>query len=259
MTQTYWFTLIATIVVLALVHELGFFAGRRMKDEIAATKREAVEGVGTAMLALLGLLLGFTFSISDERYSARKRIVLDDVNSIGTTYLRAKMLPAPHDQRAQALLRQYVAIRTERPTRATLPAALRRTEELHEQLWDDARAVAALDTHSHITALYIESLNRMIDLNNSRVTVGVYQRLPPAITRLLYIAAILSIVVFGYGLGLRRRRAQVPIIALVVAIALVLTVIVDYNRVGDPVAQVGLQGYKDLARTMAHDTEAAHR
>jgi hypothetical protein len=256
MTHTYWFTLIATIVVLALVHEVGFLVGRRMKDEIAATKREAVEGVGTAMLALLGLLLGFTFSLSDDRYTARKRTVLDDVNAIGTTYLRAKMLPAPHDQHVQELLREYVAIRTQRPTRKMLPAALQRTAELQGQLWDDARAVAALDTHSHITALYIESLNRMIDLNNARVTIGIYQTLPPAITRLLYIAAILSIGVFGYGLGLRRRRAQVPLTALVIAIALVLTVIVDYNRVGDPIAKVGLQGYKDLQKQMATDIRA---
>jgi hypothetical protein len=155
-------------------------------------------------------------------------------------------------------LRQYVAIRTERPTRAIIPAALRRTEELQRQLWDDARAVAALDTHSHITALYIESLNHMIDVNTSRVTVGLYQRLPPTVTELLYLAAIMTIGVFGYGLGLKRRRAQVPITALVIAISLVLTVIVDYNRVGDPVAQVGLQGYKDLVRTMAADREA-HR
>lgn len=256
MTHTYWFTLFATIVALALVHEVGFLVGRRMRDDVAVVKREAVEGVGTAMLALLGLMLAFTFSISDERYSARRRIVLDDVNAIGTTYLRAKMLPSPYDQRAQELLRQYVEIRTERPTLLTLDAALRRSEQLHRLLWDDARAVAALDTHSHITALYIESLNRMIDLNNSRVTVAIYQRLPPAITRLLYLAAIMSIAVFGYGLGLKRRRAMVPITSLVIAISLVLTVIVDYNRVGDPIAQVGLQGYKDLKKQMAADISA---
>ena len=257
MTHTYWFTLIATIVVLALVHEVGLLIGRRIKEERAVEKREAVEGVGTAMLALLGLLLGFTFSMSDQRYAARKRIVLDEVNAIGTTYLRAKMLPPPHDQHAQELLRQYVALRTEPPTVATLDVALRRTAELQRRLWDDARATAALDTHSHITALYVQSLNNMIDLNNARVTVGVYQRLPPAITNLLYLAAVMSIGVFGYGLGLKRRRAQVPITSLVVAIALVLTVIVDYNRVGDPIAKVGVQGYKDLQKQMAADIAAS--
>lgn len=257
MSHTYWITLILTLVALLVVFEGAFWVGRRTKPDVAAEKRVPIDAVGAAMLALLGLLLGFTFSMADERFAARKAVILEEVNSIGTTYLRAKMLPAPHDVRVQDLLREYVAMRTVYQTESTIRPNLEKTAALHRRLWDEARAVAALDTHSHITALFIESLNQTIDLHNSRVTVGIYQRLPRAIRDILYVAALLSVGVFGYGVGLRRRRASLATLALMVAISLVLTVIVDFNRARDPVVHVGLQGYKDLQKQMAADIAAS--
>lgn len=256
MHHEYWLTLLLTCVALVVAYEVAFQVGRRTKDEVAAEKKTAVDAVGAAMLALLGLLLGFTFSMADERYAARRHIVLDEVNAIGTTYLRAKMLPPPHDVREQDLLRQYVEMRTVYQTPSSIQHALDRTADLHNRLWDEARAAAALDTHSHITALFIESLNNMIDLHTARITVNIYQRLPSAIRDVLYIAAVLSVGVFGYGVGLRRRRAFGPTAAMMVAISLVLTVIVDFNRAGDPVVHGGIKGYKDLQTMMSRDRAA---
>src|SRR5436305_63291 len=47
------------------------------------------------LLGLLGLLLGFTFAMAVSRYDARKEVVITGANAIGTTYLRAQLLPAP--------------------------------------------------------------------------------------------------------------------------------------------------------------------
>src|SRR5688572_21496365 len=108
----WWGIVLTTFVVFMLAVEGGYAIGSsgwggasddRMTGHVATL-------VG-AVLALLGLLLAFSFSIVDSRFSARKALVLDEANAIGTSYLRAKILPDPHATRVRSLLRQYVDAR----------------------------------------------------------------------------------------------------------------------------------------------------
>lgn len=59
-------------------------------------------------LALLGLLIGFTFSIAVSRNDQRKNFEEDEANAIGTEYLRAGLLPADDAARVRDLLRNYL-------------------------------------------------------------------------------------------------------------------------------------------------------
>ena len=65
------------------------------------------------MLGLLALLLGFTFALAAGRYESRRALVLQEANSIGTTYLRAALLPEPHHKEVEALLWRYLEVRVE--------------------------------------------------------------------------------------------------------------------------------------------------
>ena len=49
-----------------------------------------------AILGLLAFLLAFTFGMAASRFETRRELVLDEANAIGTTYLRAALLPEPH-------------------------------------------------------------------------------------------------------------------------------------------------------------------
>src|SRR5262245_57762214 len=62
----------------------------------------------TAVLGLLALLMGFTFSLAIDRYDVRRKLVIDEANAIGTAYLRAQLLGAPHRERISGLLARYV-------------------------------------------------------------------------------------------------------------------------------------------------------
>lgn len=55
-----------------------------------------IGGIQGAVLGLLGLLLGFTFAMAVGRYDTRRGLVLKEANAIGTTYLRASLLPDTH-------------------------------------------------------------------------------------------------------------------------------------------------------------------
>ena len=53
-----------------------------------------------AILGLLALMIGFTFAMALSRFEARRDAVLNEANAIGTTALRARLLPAPHGAEA---------------------------------------------------------------------------------------------------------------------------------------------------------------
>ena len=72
---------------------LGDFArGRRRPMQKA--EREDLDIVQTAILTLLALIIGFSFSMAVSRYDLRKTYEEAEANAIGTEYLRADLLPA---------------------------------------------------------------------------------------------------------------------------------------------------------------------
>lgn len=99
--------LIVGLVVLCGSAECGrYFGGRnsRRGGDTSST-------LEAALLGLLALIIGFTFSITLTRYEARRDAVLKEANSVETTALRAVLLPAPHNQDILGLLHDYLQAR----------------------------------------------------------------------------------------------------------------------------------------------------
>jgi hypothetical protein len=63
-------------------------------------------------LGLLAFILAFTFGLAASRFDAKRQLLVDEANAVGTTYLRAEMLPERRDE-IRALLRDYVEVRIE--------------------------------------------------------------------------------------------------------------------------------------------------
>ena len=63
------------------------------------------------MLGLLALMIAFTFSMALSRFDLRRDALLNEANVIGTTALRARLLPEPHRTETLKLLQEYVQIR----------------------------------------------------------------------------------------------------------------------------------------------------
>jgi hypothetical protein len=121
-----------------------------------------------ATLALLAFLLTFTFSTAASRFETRR---LDEANAIGTTYLRAGLLPAPHGSEIQRLLRDYIETRIAGANPDQTAAAITKSEALQTQLWSHANEVVALDSHSMMAGLFIQAWNQTIDLHATRIHV----------------------------------------------------------------------------------------
>jgi hypothetical protein len=205
------------------------------------------------MLALFGLLLAFTFSMAVSRYDLRKQLVVEESTSIGTTYLRAQLLPEPYRSEISRLLRQYVDIRLEF---FAVGADLERvaqvgdeTEKLQDELWAQAIAAGAVDHHAITTGLFLQSLNETIDLPAKRLA-ALQNRIPEIVIFLLFFGGVLAVGVVGYGYGLGTRRSVFLLSALSVLIAVVVLVIIDLDRPRRGLITVSQQSMQDLRESL---------
>ena len=86
-------------------------AGRQLGVRAAGRGGDDVSTLEAAILGLLALMIGFTFAMALTRFDARREAVVNEANAIGTTALRARLLPAPHNVEINKLLQEYVRTR----------------------------------------------------------------------------------------------------------------------------------------------------
>jgi hypothetical protein len=240
--------LLATSAAFVVSHEVAYRLAARRKSTEA--ERAQTDTIAAALLAVLGLLLAFTFSIVEERYLERKQLVLAEANAIGTTYLRAGLLPAPEGGQSRGLLRRYVAARLALRTPGDLPRVLAESERLHRELWAAATEVGRRHPDSEVVALFIDSLNQVIDLHESRWTVAVHHRLPPPLLNTMLALCVLSMGVLGLAAGQARARTPSPTLALVLAAAMLVTVIIEMDRPWQRIFAVSRDSLSDVAEMM---------
>jgi hypothetical protein len=81
---------------------------RRLKRDSQADEQVQFGVIVGAGLTLLGLLIGFSYSMAVSRYDHRKSLEEEEANAIGTAYLRAGLLPAAEAARVRGQLETYL-------------------------------------------------------------------------------------------------------------------------------------------------------
>lgn len=238
-----WFVFGASILFFLLGDEIGFRLGRRKRPTVDEDARSQIITIQGAMLGLLALLLGFTFSMAMSRFELRKQQVLEESNAIGTTYLRAQLMPEPPRKEVSNLLRQYVDVRLQFYQAGMdvqkLRGAKEQTERLQLQLWSWASAWADKDPRAVTAGLFLQSLNETIDLHSKGLT-ALENHVPEIILVLLYFVALVAIGLIGYGCGLAGRRNFMVTMVASLLIAAVILVIIDLDRPRRGLIKVGL-------------------
>ena len=243
-------TIFAISVALALISvEAGYRLAQWRPRGSQEEKEAPVGGMAGAALGLLAFMLAFTFGMAASRYEDRRQALLAEANAIGTTYLRSKMLAEPMRTDAQNLLREYVDVRLEAVQPGKLQQGIVKSEDLQNRLWSVAVAQAEKE-RTVITALFIQSLNEVIDLHAVRVMAGVRSRVPGMIWIVLYLLAVIAMVMMGYHAGLANSRRSIATIALVIGFSSVLYLIADLDRPGQGMLKVSQQMMIDLRKSM---------
>src|SRR6266487_5884796 len=76
----------------------------RTRRSLEEETREDFGVILAATLTLLGLIIGFSFSMAINRYDQRKNYEEAEANAIGTEYIRADLLPSADAAKVRALL-----------------------------------------------------------------------------------------------------------------------------------------------------------
>jgi len=238
---------IVTVLLLVLA-EAGCRFGlayRRRNPDAAAGHSGSVQG---AVLGLLGLLLGFSFAMAVGRYDIRRSLVVDEANSIGTTWLRADFLPAPHQHEVKELLKRYTQIKLEDSKAETTREATTRSQaeiaRIHNLLWSHAEA-AALEKPTPVTTSFITTLNETIDLDSTH-KAALRNHVPGAVWLLMLVVAGCGAWASGYGSGTGGLRSAFNQWVFPLLIGVVITLIADVDRPNQGLIGVSQQPLQDL-------------
>lgn len=223
-----WMIFICMITFFFLAFEGGFRCGRVLRTTVDETAKTWISTIDAAILGILALLLGFTFSMSLSRFDLRKQLVIEEANAIGTTYLRAQLLPEPYMTEISDLLRQYIDVRLEGTKPEKFHDAIVKSEQLHNQLWLRAVDISKKVSSPVMVALFLNSLNEMIDLHDKRLS-AFENRIPQMVLLLLFVCGTMTVLVTGYGCGLGNRRNLVPAAMMSIILTMVILVIMDLD------------------------------
>lgn len=216
-------------VAIEVGYKLGGIVHRCAEDE----KESPVSAISASILGLLAFLLAFTFGIASNRYDARKALVMEEANAIGTAFLRTDFLPEADRAEAADLFRTYLddrlaAVRSGDIGRVR--AAVATAERIQGRLWQMAVANARRDMNSDVAALYIDALNSMFDVHSARVVLGQHARIPRGIWQALGILVLLGMAGVGYQTAIAGSRRSWATPVLAASFALVIALIVSLDR-----------------------------
>jgi hypothetical protein len=240
---------ILSFFVLILSARLGalYRKSRRLTESDTQGDFDVVLG---ATLTLLGLIIGFTFSMALTRYDQRKNYEEAEANAIGTEFLRADLLPAADAAKVRALLLSYVdqrilfyTVRDEKQLRQINE----KTAKIQAELWSTVRA-PALAQPTAVTALAAAGMNDV--LNSQGYTQAAWwNRIPVAAWGLMLAIAICSNALIGFRANTAKGRPHwLWVLPLMISIAFFLIADIDSPRRG--IIQVTPQNLLSLSESL---------
>lgn len=241
-----WGIFLFTFLIVLLAFEGGVLLGKRHRLISEKEDRSPIGSIVAATLGLLAFLLAFTFGLAASKFDDRRELVVDEANAIGTAYLRAGYLAEPYQTQIRNLLKEYISTRLNALKPGKLAEGLKKSEELQDQLWQQAVAVAERNSNSVIVGLFIQSLNEVIDLHAKRVNIGIHIRIPSIIWIALYFVTLLAIGSLGYQFGLTHTRYWGITLLLILTFSTVITLIADLDRPQEGLIKVSQQSLIDL-------------
>lgn len=238
------------LAVLWLAAWTGAYIRKRRRQAVEAADRQDYSVIEGATLTLLGLIIGFSFSMAINRYDQRKSCEEAEANAIGTEYVRADLLPAADAAKVHTLLRDYANQRIlfyNTRDRDKLTQINADTTQLQTSLWSAVRG-PALAQPNPLASLILSGMNDV--LNSQGYTQAAWwNRIPTAAWALMGAIGICCNLLIGYG---SRRIEARPILfivtPLVVSISFFLIADIDSPRGG--VIRVTPQNLVSLAQNL---------
>lgn len=226
------FMLVVSLAALLLAALFGVVA-QKAWSPVKTGEQNEFNIVQSASLTLLGLIVGFSFSMAISRYDQRKNLEEAEANAIGTEYLRVDLLPGSGaSAAAQNLLKRYLDQRIlfyQTKDRARLDEIGAQTARIGADLWGAVRSAAAND-RTAISALVASGMNDV--LNSADYTEAAWlNRIPATAWWLMIVIGVGCNMTLGLG-SKRLRSLLLLILPVTVSISLFLIADIDSPRSG---------------------------
>jgi hypothetical protein len=256
-----WQIWLAISAGLIAVYELGYRGNTlALKYGLTARKDEGIAFLVSAALALLGLLIAFTFAMATDRYDARRTLIVDEANAVGTTYLRVQLLAEPARTSLGQMMFEYIDAREEFLTagrnRAKIDLADFHTNEAGQKFWTTLAQVVAAQPDATINSSLLESANQMFDLA-AQAEAAVEASLPATIIDVLIIYALTSAALIGYAAAATRSRHYLACTIVFILFAIAISLTIDLDRPRRGTILVSVLPFERAANTI-RSMEAAH-
>jgi hypothetical protein len=231
---------IAALMFVAILSflELGHWLGKRILAKDGAVAPPGASSLETAVFALMGLLIAFTFSGALTRFDARRVLSVNEANAIGTAYLRIDLLPEATQPKLRETFRHYVDSRLDTYQRLPDIAAARKeivkSQQLQNEIWAQAMiALRSTESRPGANILVVPALNEMFDISSTRLAATMMH--PPLVVFAMLIGlALASALLAGYQAAAEKGHDWMRRLGFAVIIAFTVYVILDieYPRLG---------------------------
>ncbi len=210
---------------------LGVVAGHLLRGS-ADTLKEPFGVLQAALLGLVALILAFGLTMAVGRYDSRRLAVVNEANTIGTTYLRAETLREPVRTRSLDLLVTYtdtaLVISGARPGSPAAQAAIAEGGRVQRSLWRLAGEALAGSPQDTAPRLYVETLNEMIDQRTVRVS-ALNNRVPSAVLMIEIVGAAIGLGLLALYLAIL-SRGVVTVVLAAAFVSVLLLITFDLDR-----------------------------
>lgn len=221
------------LLLLGAIRFGRYLGHRHQADENGRAGSAAIEA---SVFALLGLLIAFTFSGAAQRMGERRNLLVQEVNAIGTAWLRIDMLNAADQPPLRDQFRLYVDERINYYRHVAdldrRDAIAAKASTLQNEIWKGSM-LAARNAVPPFAASYIGAVNDMFDASTSQTVAQKVH--PPAMTYVfLCFLALVCACLIGLNLATARRDTLFHqiIYALVMTAALYIIIDFEFPRIG---------------------------
>jgi hypothetical protein len=242
-----WLLAAGAAVVMVAGWWIGWWIGRRQKrDESTAPGIK----FNDASMALLGLLLGFTFSMSLSRHDQRRLMVVTEGNALGDFYTCASLLSDPVRSQLQTVIREYTEYRLALVHSRFDEPAFQRMQQMQNRM--QSLVKQAVDTGTPVTVPLVNTFNELTSAHIARLA-ALRDRLHPSVIALLFLAAMVSMVLMGRHQGASGHSHLAGTIGFVALVCLTIWVILDLNQPHRGAIQVSQEPMERVLSSMGNN------
>jgi len=212
----------------------GYFGGRLVRRGTDANGSSDGQGfLLSAALALLGLLIAFTFSMASARFDARRVVLLQEANAVGTTYLRFQILDEPYRSTLSKDLLSYLDARQAFFAAGSDPSAVDHADVATGKVENHMWATLADWVHRHpantSNVSLMQTTNDMFDLAASDRVVR-ETRVPLTIIRAIALYSLIAAFLLGQSFAAKSEFRPFGAATVFVLVALAISLILDLDR-----------------------------